>query len=110
MSVPQRSVLGPVLFVIFINDLPEALDSACKLFADDSKIYRSVKLESGRVKLQKDVNLTNNWSKKWQLPFNGTKSHALHLGQTNQRHQYELDGHILEVTEEEKDLGVIVDD
>ena len=109
-GIPQGSVLGPVLFVIFINDLPEALDSATKIFADNTKIYRPVKNDGEITKLQEDIDRTGAWSRTWQLPFNATKSHSLHLGHGNPRHQYTLDGQILEASEEEKDLGVIVDD
>ena len=109
-GIPQGSVLGPVLFVIFINDLPDALDSTCKIFADDTKIYRAVKLPADQDQLQIDLDKTSEWSLKWQLPFNGSKSHSLHLGYGNTRHQYVLDGQPLDPTVEEKDLGVIIDD
>ena len=109
-GIPQGSVLGPILFVIFINDLPDALSSASKIFADDTKLYRSVKLPEDNELLQQDISATTSWSTIWQLPFNIPKSHSLHLGYSNRRHQYTLNGQLLEATREEKDLGVIIDD
>ena len=67
-GIPQGSVLGPILFVIFINDMPEVVDSLCQLFADDAKIFRSVDLrdDEGNLKLQADLDKLCEWSKKWQ--------------------------------------------
>ena len=110
-GIPQGSVLGPILFVIFINDMPEMVETMCKLFADDAKIFRSVDLrdESSNVKLQEDLHNLWNWSEKWQLPFNTCKCKVLHIGSNNPCYQYKMNGRKLEKVEEEKDLGVIVD-
>ena len=110
-GIPQGSVLGPILFAIFINDMPEMVESMCKLFADDAKIFRSVDLrdESSNVKLQEDLHNLWRWSEKWQLPFNTCKCKVLHIGSNNPCYQYKMNGRKLEKVEEEKDLGVIVD-
>ena len=110
-GIPQGSVLGPILFVIFINDMPEIVESMCQLFADDAKIFRSVSLRDnhGNLKLQEDLHKLWNWSEKWQLPFNTGKCKVLHLGHNNPCHQYKMNGSKLEKVNEEKDLGVIVD-
>ena len=110
-GIPQGSVLGPILFVIFINDMPEIVESMCQLFADDAKVFRSVSLRDnhGNLKLQEDLHKLWNWSEKWQLPFNTGKCKVLHLGHNNPCHQYKMNGSKLEKVDEEKDLGVIVD-
>ena len=55
-GIPQGSVLGPVLFVIFINDLPFAIKNCCKLFAEDTKLYRKIRTEDDITSLQDDIN------------------------------------------------------
>ena len=101
-GIPQGSVLGPLLFVIFINDLPDEVKfSMCKLFADDCKLYRAVNI--GENILQTDLSNFEKWSKRWQLPFNESKCKVMHFGFKNQ-HQS------LNTSDNEKDLGVFVDD
>ncbi|KAI8520112.1 hypothetical protein Bbelb_033690 [Branchiostoma belcheri] len=108
-GIPQGSVLGPVLFVIFINDLPEIVSSGINIFADDSKVYRNVNTVEDRVSLQHDMEAVEDWSNKWQLPFNAGKCKVLHLGRNNIKAKYTLGGQEIQETEEERDLGVIVD-
>ena len=108
-GIPQGSVLGPLLFVIFINDMPDEVKfSVCKLFADDCKLYSTV--VGADNKLQEDLTKLEEWSKKWQLPFNANKCKAMHLGNNNPNFTYYLNNHPLEMTRNEKDLGVIIDD
>ena len=57
-GIPQGSVLGPILFVIFINDLPFAIKNCCKLFADDTKLYRT---EDDTTSMQDDIKRLVNW-------------------------------------------------
>ena len=85
-GIPQGSVLGPILFVIFINDMPEMVKSMCQLFADDAKLFRSVDLrdETSNLTLQEDLEILHHWSEKWQLPFNTGKCKVLHLGHNNE--------------------------
>ena len=109
-GVPQGSVIGPILFVIFITDVPdEVIKSLCKLFADDCKLYRTV-TASGGNDLQQDLFNLEAWSAKWQLPFNATKCKVLHFGANNPQHSSMLNKHTLETTKNEKDLGVIIDE
>ena len=105
-GIPQGSVLGPTLFTIFINDLPECIESACKVFADDTKIYNST---SNRQKLQQDLNNVQAWSELWQLPFNTSKCKCLHYGNKNPEFDYYLNNTKVSNCEEEKDLGVTFD-
>ena len=77
--IPQGSVIGPILFVIFINDMPkEVVLNFAKLFADDCKLYGTV----NRVIncMQTDLKNLEEWSNKWQLPFNESKCKVLHFG------------------------------
>ena len=116
-GVPQGSVLGPLLFLIFINDLPECTTCPVCLFADDSKIYCRVPRyggdltdpESAENILQKDLNELQKWATKWKMAFNVNKCKIMHLGYGNNKHEYNLGGETLLETKEEKDLGVLID-
>ena len=108
-GVPQGSVLGPLLFIIYINDLPSAVSSSTKMFADDTKMYRNVASASGSTALQTDVDALAGWSDRWQLPFNVDKCKVLHIGANNVHHQYTMRGVTLASTETERDLGIHVD-
>ena len=95
-GVPQGSVLGPILFLIFINDLPKCTNCPVCLFADDSKIYCRVprenkndpKLEGANEKLQRDLQALENWANKWKMSFNVNKCKIMHLRYGNVEHQY----------------------
>jgi hypothetical protein len=117
--VPQGSVLGPVLFVTFINDLPDIVSGLVKIFADDSKIYSSVENEQQQQVLQNDLHVDRlhvcDWSRKWKLSFNATKCKVMHFGTNNNRSRYMYtmldhsdDYMYVQVSPviEEKDLGV----
>ena len=91
-EIPKGSVLGLLLFVIFINDMHEMVDSTCQLFADDANIFHSedIRDEASNLKLKKDLDNVYQWSHKWQLPFNTSKCKVLHLGHNNLSHQYKM--------------------
>ena len=112
-GIPQGSVLGPILFLIYVNDLPEMARSKLKLFADDTKLYKSIKDVVDKEILQTDLNSLMGWSKSWQLPFNIGKCKLLHLGTENPEFQYVLtngnETSTLEEVEKEKDLGIVFD-
>ena len=109
-GIPQGSVIGPILFVIFINDMPDAVKhNFCKLFADDCKLYGKV-AATGENLVQSDLTLLEEWSRIWQLPFNAKKCKAMHFGYNNPKRTYSLGGQELEAIASEKDLGVMVDD
>ena len=111
-GIPQGTVLGPVLFVIYINDLLDNITSGGLMFADDTKIYRQITSRDDALELQADINKLEDWSKLWQLYFNYEKCHVLTLGKfVNTRHtqRYTVYGNQMEHVFEEKDLGITID-
>ena len=108
-GIPQGSVLGPLLFVIFINDMPDVVkENICKLFADDCKLYGIINSDNDQ-RLQKDLSNLENWSNVWDLPFNATKCKVMHFGRGNPHLVYTMNGCTLKVTTQDRDLGVIID-
>ena len=108
-GIPQGSVLGPTLFLLYVNDLPDNVQSGIKLFADDAKVYANVQDQRGRDHLQEDLDALRTWSGVWQMPFNATKCKVLHLGPGNPQYAYTMFDVHLEQVGGEKDLGVIID-
>ena len=109
-GVPQGSVLGPLLFLAFINDMPSNISTNCKLFADDSKIYGIVDSMENIQKLQDDLNKCYDWSKIWKMDFHPTKCKILHFGHKNGEHQYNIGKNSITPVNFEKDLGIIISD
>ena len=82
-GVSQGSVLGSVLFLIYINDLDDDITSKVLKFADDTKVFRKIKSDADRQHLQNDLNKLTEWSKKRQMLFNFGKCRCLHTGHGN---------------------------
>ena len=109
-GIPQGSVLGPTLFVLFINDLPDVFSSMCQLFADDAKIFRNLSSSEEISELQDDLNRLVEWTEIWQLSFNLEKCKSLHIGRSNLKHVYKMKCKHLKQVVDEKDLGGIIDE
>ena len=107
-GVPQGSVLGPILFLIYINDLDDSITSNILKFADDTKLFRKVNTDGDKQHLQNDLDRLVKWSEKWQMLFNFGKCKCLHTGHGNLNVNYKMRDTVLGTTVKEKDLGVII--
>jgi len=108
-GVPQGSVLGPVLFICYINDMPDLITSLIYMYADDAKLLNKVCVDN--ASLQSDLDTLCEWSMQWQLKFNIDKCKVMHFGVHNVQKQYTMpdysgDVHFLNATVLEKDLGI----
>ena len=110
-GVPQGSVIAALLFVIFINDLPENIKSYIYMFADDLKFFRQILSTDDTETMQDDLNTLHEWSKKWLLRFHPDKCVTLRitLKKDSEKQTYYLGNHALKNVEEVKDLGILVD-
>ena len=109
---PAGIGVGPILFLIFIDDLDEGLSSAILKFADDTKIYGRVDCWEDRNRLQRDLERLVDWADKWQMSFNVGKCKVMHLrgGGNNLEWNYVMSQQRLKVVREERDLGVVLRD
>ena len=108
-GVPQGSVIGPLLFVIFINDLPGVTLSMVQMFADDIKIFRSLISSQDHPTLQNDLLHLENWAERNRMSFNPKKCQVLHLGRSNPEETYHISGEVIGPCASVRDLGVQVD-
>ena len=107
-GVPQGTVLGPLLFLLYINDLPNGIKSSTRLFADDALIYRTISSTVDTEILQSDLNRLSRWQHDWQMQFNPGKCYVMHITNSrNQQHSnYQLCGQTLATVDSHPYLGV----
>ena len=82
-GVPQASVLAPIIFNLFINDLELGVSNEVAKFADDTKLFKVVKTERYCEELQRDPSKLGEWASKWQMWFNVSKCKVMHVGAKN---------------------------
>ena len=109
-GVPQGSVLGHILFLIYINDLDDSIKSNVLKFADDTKLFRKVNTDGDKQHLQNDLDRLVKWSEKWQILFSFGKCKCLHTGHGNLDVNYKMGDTVLSTTVKEKDLGFTISD
>jgi len=111
-GVVQGSVLGPLLFVLFINDIVNLFfdkNCTCKLYADDLKMYSVLETDADCKILQHKLNDIYDWSNMWQLQISYKKCNAMYIGNLECNSGLLLNGNVLPVVDEVKDLGIVVD-
>ena len=108
-GVPQGTVLGPLLFLCHINDLPDCVKSQVRLFADDCLLYRTIKSQKDHLILQNDLSELDKWAKSWGMRFNAKKCYILSV-RNKSSYFYNLNGHILKYVQNNPYLGLIVSD
>ena len=111
-GVPQGTALGPLLFLIYINDLASAIQhSSIRLFADDCVLFKAIRSASDCQGVQEDLNNVQSWCAKWQLRLNPSKCKAMNV--TNKRNtipcHYYIDAAAIDEVKTYRYLGVIVD-
>jgi hypothetical protein len=110
-GIVQGSCLGPLLFLIYINDTAAIFDERVKpkLFADDLKLYMTVKNDADRSMFQANLDKLGQWAKDWQLKISATKCCVLNIGRQSTAPTYYIDGQSLPNVDQSIDLGIIID-
>ena len=110
-GVPQGSVLGPLLFLLYVNELPDWIVSSMVMFADDTKVWREITRAEDARELQEDLNRLRTWARTWLMQFNAEKCKVMHINHTLDTEYFmEKSGADCKLgeVEEERDLGVMV--
>ena len=104
-GVPQGTVLGPLLFLCHVNDMPEHVTSQIRLFADDCLLYRKIHNHNDQIQLQQDLDNLYTWANQWGMKFNEKKCYHMSTKQ-KLSHFYTINGHILEQVQDSPYLGI----
>jgi len=109
-GVPQGTVLGPLMFLLYINDISKGIHSPLRLFADDCLLYKVVTTEQDALQLQKDLDLLFKWAEKWQLKFNINKCTLMRFTRSTSplTFSYQLNDHVLSTVDQHLYLGVLL--
>ena len=112
-GIPQGSVLRRVLFIFYVNDLPDIIHSSIQMFADDTIVFNKITCSCDCEELQRDIDSLVEWSVAWQLNFNTAKCKTMHIGGSNPHQICSMQDNsgstYLKSIDEEKDLGVLFD-
>ncbi len=109
-GIPQGSVLGPLLFIFYINDLPDDITSDIYIFADDTKLFNRINHPSDALDLQHNLDRLSEWCDKWLLTLHPDKCKVLDIGlRQRESYTYKINNVTLDHPDEEKDLGVFID-
>ena len=107
-GVPQGTVLGPLLFLLYVNDIAQEVGATVRLFADD----REVNTVEDAQALQADLDIMVEWARKWMMQFNPQKCYILRVTKKKKQvaYDYQMQGHSLEVVKHQAYLGVHIDE
>ena len=109
-GVPQGTVLGPLLFLIYVNDIPDELSSTVRLYADDCILYSGIKTQLDATRLQDDLDRLSAWVDKWQMQLNPPKCHVLRFNASRSPviTKYTIGGTVLQETPSHSYLGLMI--
>ena len=111
-GVPQGTVMGPLLFLLFINDLPSVVDphTQVRLFADDCLVYRNIKSIQDQIQFQRDLDALNDWGTSWGMKFNAKKCNIMTISskETPLTKFYQLEDTVLQQVDSATYLGILI--
>ena len=109
-GVPQGSVLGPTLLIIFINDTDEGIANEILKFADDTKLFKEVSNSEEAFTIQENLHKLYRWSVDWQMLYNASKCKTIHIGFNNIKYDYFIEEELVSSASKENNIGVLIND